>query len=243
MILLRRLEFLELREKGYYGGDLKGVINRIEYIRSLGVESLYLTPIFPSPPYHRYDVYDYKGIDKYPGTMKDLEELVNIIHRHGMKLVLDIPLHHVSPCHPMFIDAIRKGKQSRFWDWFCFLEEPSKEILEEMLKYIMPECRSDDMNKEFLSEGRKPFYESFFTIWSMPKINHDNIETLNYFVEVTKYWISRGIDGFSIDVGLGILYSWLIAYYLTVRDIDEEFLLLGELNDYPVYYSEYFDSM
>jgi len=239
----KKIRVLEPRERGYYGGDLRGIINRIEYIRSLGVETLYLTPIFPSSSYHRYDVYDYKGIDKYLGTMKDLEELVNIIHRHGMKLVLDIPLHHVSPCHPMFIDAIRKGKQSRFWDWFCFLEEPSKDILEEMLKYIMPECRSDDMNKEFLSEGRKPFYESFFTIWSMPKINHDNIETLDYFVEVTKYWISRGIDGFRIDVGLGILYSWLKAYYLTVKNIDEEFLLLGELNDYPVYYSEYFDSM
>jgi len=77
----------------------------------------------------------------------------------------------------------------------------------------------------------------------MPKINHDNIETLNYFVEVTKYRISRGIDGFRIDVSLDILCSWLKTYYLTVKDIDEEFLLLGKLNDYPLYYGEYFDSM
>lgn len=239
----KKISVLEPREEGYYGGDLRGIINRIEYIRSLKIEALYLTPIFSSPSYHRYDVYDYKEIDKYLGTMKDLKELIKNIHSQGMKLVLDIPLHHVSPCHPFFIDAIKKGRHSHYWNWFCFLKEPPREILEEMLKYIEIECRSDDMNRKFLSEGRKPFYESFFTIWSMPKINHDNIETLDYFIEITKYWISQGIDGFRIDVGLGILYSWLKAYYLAVKSINGNFLLLGELNDYPEYYSQYFDSM
>jgi len=240
----RKISVYEPRERGYYGGDLRGIINRLEYIRSLGVETLYLTPVFKSTSYHRYDVYDYRDVDRYLGTIDDLMELIEKLHRHGMRIVLDIPLHHTSSCFPAFIDALKNGRNSRYWNWYCFLEEPSREIVKEILKYLEPECRADELNQEFHWRRRlKPFYECFFMVWSMPKINHDCMETLDYFIEITRYWIERGVDGFRIDVGLGIHSQWLKAYYIAVKSLKNDFLLLGELNDYPVYYSEYFDSM
>ncbi len=231
------------RERGYYGGDLRGIISRIHYILDLGAEALYLTPIFPSPSYHRYDVIDYYDIDKYVGTLDELKELIELLHMHNIKLVLDIPMHHTSPCFSLFIKALKEGPESKYWEWYNFLEVYST-YAKDIMRYLQPECRAYELDTLYLREkGIKPFYESFFNLWSMPKINHDNPDTLRYFIKVTQYWIKKGINGFRIDVALGIHYQWLKAYYQLVKEINDDFLVLGELNDYPGYYSEFFDSV
>ena len=83
-------------------GDLRGVINRLDYLndgdpesgKSLGIEGIWLTPVFPSPTYHKYDVTDYYAVDPQFGTMADLEELIAGCHARGIKLILDLPLNH-----------------------------------------------------------------------------------------------------------------------------------------------------
>ncbi|MCD6301802.1 MAG: hypothetical protein J7L82_07035 [Staphylothermus sp.] len=85
-------------------------------------------------------------------------------------------------------------------------------------------------------------YEGFFDVPIMPKINHDILETLTYFVDVLKYWIDQGTDGLRIDVGNGLLHWWLKTLYYRIKEYNENILFLGELNDNPVYYKEYFDT-
>ncbi len=230
------------RERGYYGGDLIGVIKKLDHLVSLGIEALYLTPIFPSPTYHRYDVIDYFKIDKYLGTMNDLINLVEKLHKNNIKLVLDIPMHHTSPCNPVFIDALEKLENSRYYDWFQFLENIDHNIREQLLSYVKDNCNVWSFEEYTRHRRIKPFYEGFFMLWGMPRFNHENTETLNYFINITKYWMQKGVDGFRIDVALGIHYQWLKAYYSEVKNMNRDFLILGELNDYPPPYMEYFDS-
>ncbi len=196
------------RERGYYGGDLRGIINKFTYIKDLGIETLYLTPIFHALNYHRYDVCDYYTIDPYLGDLNDFKELVELIHKNDMRIVIDVPLHHTGSCFEYFMRAIR-GEQ-KYREWYCFTTWND--------------------------------YEGFFNVLTMPKINHDNIETLKYFENVLKYWIDHGVDGFRIDVGLGILHWWLKTIYYRIKEYNEDILFLGELSDNPVYYKEYFDT-
>jgi cyclomaltodextrinase len=232
------------REYGYYGGDLRGIINHIDYLKTLGVETLYLTPIFKASSYHRYDTIDYKEIDKYVGTLNDLKELANILHNNGMRIILDVTIHHTNPCNELFVKAVREGEDSPYWKMFNFIYKPPKEILDRFLKYISGDtCRIKDVYRDPLFKDEKPFYEAFFTIWSMAKFNHDNPYILSYFLDITRYWMDMGIDGFRIDVAMGIPYSWLKQYYLSIKSFNKEFLVLGEVSEDPIYYMDYFDSV
>ncbi|MCY0868258.1 MAG: alpha-amylase family glycosyl hydrolase [Desulfurococcus sp.] len=236
------------REHGYYGGDLQGIIRRVDHIADLGVEALYLTPIFQAGSYHRYDISDFTSIDRYLGTINDFDELVRRLHERNIKVVLDITLHHTGVCFPMFIKALEEGPGSASWSWYLFRDTPSREDLHRVSRLLKEACRTMDYRVlgELLRELREkyssPFYESFFNLWHMPKLNHENPEVLEYFTNITRFWVERGVDGFRIDVAMGIYHAWLKLYYEKIKSIYREFLLLGELNDYPVYYAEYFDS-
>ena len=84
------------REPGYYGGDIRGIIEKLNYLIDLGIEAVYLTPIFRSPSYHRYDVIDYHVVDKYLGTLEDFKELLNKAHSNNIKVVIDLPLRQIT---------------------------------------------------------------------------------------------------------------------------------------------------
>lgn len=238
-----KIDSIEPRVYGYYGGDLRGVINRLNHLIDLGIETIYLTPIYQSTSYHRYDVIDYKDVDKYLGSMNDLIELINKIHENKMKIILDITMNHTSPCNPLFIEALKKGRESRYWSWFSFVEEPSKDFMEKFLEYLEPECRIREIYREEWIRDKKPFFEGFFNSWTMVKFNHENPETLDYFLDITRFWIDKGVDGFRIDVAMGIDRGWLYQYYLLVKELNEDFLVLGEVSEPPSNYTCCFDSI
>ena len=108
--------------KSFAGGDLKGIISKLEYIKSLGCDALYLTPIFKSPSNHKYDIVDYFEVDPNFGDETDLTNLVKELHNRGMKLVLDAVFNHVSELNDKFQDVISKGKESEYYDWFVRVE-------------------------------------------------------------------------------------------------------------------------
>lgn len=111
--------------KSYCGGDLTGIKNRLDYLEELGVNTLYLTPVFSSPTNHKYEICDYEHVDAQFGGDEALLELCQSAHARGMRVVLDGVFNHCSSSHPFFLDALEKGRDSKYWDWFFFEEDGS----------------------------------------------------------------------------------------------------------------------
>ncbi len=232
------------RERGYYGGDLAGIIDKIDYIGELGVDAVYLTPIFESTTYHRYDVVDYYKVDKYLGGNETFKQLVEKLHERNIKIILDIPLHHTSVCFHGFRDALKKGEKSPYWNWYVFLkkfDEVPAGILEKLLEIVdSDKCLCREVSRAF--KGLRPFYETFYGVWCMPKLNYDNAEVVDYMINVIDYWSNMGVDGFRLDVSLGVPANAMKALHRVARERNR--ILIGEVMTDPKYYlwEEQYDS-
>ncbi len=185
----------------YMGGKLKNITDKVAYLHDLGVEAIYFTPIYKAASYHGYDVIDHKSVSELLGDINDFKQLIEELHKHGIKTVLDIIVNHTSPCAEMFREAIREGCRSPYWNWYRFLvndiSEVEKPVLEALQEYIWSGCK--DLPAVLMH--RRPFYESFFNYWGMAKLNHDNKQVIEYIIDVMNYWAAHGVDGFRLDVG------------------------------------------
>lgn len=103
-------------------GDLRGIINSLDYLEELGVGGIWLTPIHPSPTYHKYDVMDYYAIDREIGTLDDFRELVEKAHERDIKVIIDLVLNHTSSRHPWFTSAAL-NHQSQYRDYYIWAAE------------------------------------------------------------------------------------------------------------------------
>ena len=111
--------------KEWMGGNLKGVLKKLEYIKSLSMNAIWLSPIFKSVAYHGYSVLDFKKVDEHFGNEKILEKLVKEAHKKGLKVILDFVPNHVSKFHPFFKSA-QRSKQSEYFNWFVFKKWPEE---------------------------------------------------------------------------------------------------------------------
>ena len=102
----------------FQGGDLYGVIQKLDHIQSLGVNIIYLNPIFLSSSTHKYDAWDHFKVDPTLGGDDALRELIEECHKRGMKIILDCSLNHVHPRHFAFQDLVKNGEKSEYKDWF-----------------------------------------------------------------------------------------------------------------------------
>ncbi|MFN3346998.1 MAG: glycoside hydrolase family 13 protein, partial [Candidatus Bipolaricaulaceae bacterium] len=107
----------------FFGGDLWGILEKLDYLEDLGATALYLTPIFRASTNHRYDTVDYFEVDPALGGNAALKRLVSELHRRGMRLILDGVFNHCGLGHPFFREAQRRGQDSPYWDWFVWEEE------------------------------------------------------------------------------------------------------------------------
>lgn len=110
-----------------YGGNLKGILDKLDYIEELGANCIYLTPIFKSPTNHKYDIIDYYEIDKSFGDKKILKKLIDGCHKRGIKVIFDAVFNHTSNQFFAFKDAFEKGKASKYYNWYFFREDNSYE--------------------------------------------------------------------------------------------------------------------
>lgn len=110
--------------EGIFGGNLRGILDRLDYLQNLGVNTLYLSPIFPSSSHHRYDATDYFNIDPMVGDKRDLRQLLDTLHQQGMHLILDFVPNHWSDQHPTFRQAI-SDPNSPYRDWYIFSNYPN----------------------------------------------------------------------------------------------------------------------
>ena len=185
------------------GGDLRGVLARLDHIQSLGATCLYLTPIFKAPSNHKYDTSDYYEIDPAFGTKDDLRALVTEVHRRGMRILLDGVFNHCGFFWPPFQDLLAQGEHSRYRDWFF--------------------PRSFPVTTEPCSYDCVGHYK-----W-MPKLNLANPAAEEYFIEVGKYWIREfDVDGWRLDVADEVPTAFWTAFSTAIRRLKPDALLLGE---------------
>lgn len=188
--------------KSFAGGDLKGITEHLDYLSNLGITALYLTPIFLSNSYHKYDTIDYMKVDPQLGTEDDLKELIAKAHSRGIRIVLDAVFNHISSDSLFFQDVIKKGRGSPYYGWF-FVKGDRPDI-------------------------EKGNYEYFSVCPYMPKLNPENEECAAYLIEVALHYLRLGIDGWRLDVADEIPHSFWQKFRKAVKREFPSSLIIGE---------------
>lgn len=111
----------------FMGGNIRGIIEKFDYIKSLGVNTIWLSPFFKGTQYHGYEITDFMAVDERFGTEADLKELIDLAHANGMKIITDFVPNHVAHTHPFFVDA-QTNPQSSYRNWFIFKKWPNKYV-------------------------------------------------------------------------------------------------------------------
>ena len=109
----------------FLGGNLKGITEKISYLKNLGVNTIWISPFYQTSEYHGYHITDFYKVDPHFGTENDLIELIDAVHKNNMYIIADFVPNHCSNQHPFFIDAIR-NKESKYRSWFYFTDWPNK---------------------------------------------------------------------------------------------------------------------
>ena len=196
-----------VRRDSFYGGDLKGVIDHLDDLADLGINGLYLCPIFTSPSNHKYDTIDHFEIDPHFGTKADFQALVDGAHERGIKVMLDAVFNHFGEQSPQWQDVIKNGQQSRFADWFHIHDWP-----------VGRNPQTHQLN-----------YETFATGAAMPKVNTQNPAVQDYLISVTKYWVEQfGIDAWRFDVADEVDHGFWRKLCGALRAVKPDIYLLGE---------------
>lgn len=190
---------------GAFGGNLKGIREKLDYLSELGINALYLTPIFSSPSCHKYDISDYKQIDPNLGDKQELKALVDECHKRGIKVVLDAVFNHCSEAMEQFVDVLNQGEKSPYKDWFHIHSYPIR------------------------GEDGQPNYDTFGNFGHMPKLNTAHPEVQEYLLAVTRYWMEEsGIDGWRLDVANEIDHEFWRHFRRLVKSINPEAYIVGE---------------
>lgn len=194
----------QILSKSKLGGTLRGIIENLPYLENLGINCLYLTPIFTAGEYHKYDTIDYFSVDPCFGDMDTLKELVSECHGRGIRVILDGVFNHCGENFFAFRDVLENGEKSRYKDWFFIRDYPVR--------------------------TNPPNYECFAYVKSMPKLNTGNPEVVAYFTEVGRYWIREaGIDGWRLDVANEVNHDFWRAFRKAVSSVKPDAFLIGEI--------------
>ena len=194
-------------------GDLNGIRKRIPYLQKLGINTVWLNPVFVSPQVDNgYDVSNYFAIDPHMGTMEDMDSLIKTFHKAGMHVVMDFVLNHTSDQHPWFQDAI-KDPHSIYRDYYIFAGKNNK--------------RPNNWGGFFGGSVWEPdpagTGESYFHLFDkrMPDLNWKNPEVRHSMLEVAEYWLAKGIDGLRLDAFIHIAKADLRQNFPTQDNNDQ----------------------
>ena len=187
-------------------GDLNGIISKLPYLKDLGIEAIWLTPVHPSPSYHKYDVTDYFGIDPDFGTLADYQLLLQKAHEHGIEVYMDLIVNHISTLHPWFIEA-SKGQENPFREFFWWM---SPEKIEEM--GIGKRETSGDSDEVYPWHDNPGDAEQFYGMFwkGMPDLNYNSDKLRIELSKIMYYWlVDIGVDGFRLDAARHIYPPWV----------------------------------
>ena len=180
-------------------GDLRGIIGKLDYLHRLGVDVVWLSPIYRSPmDDNGYDISDYQDVDPIFGTLEDLDELIAAVHERGMKLVMDLVVNHTSSAHAWFQES-RSSKDNPKRDWYWWRPprpghtpgEPGAEPTNWGSVFSGPAWTYDETTGEYYLHIFAP---------SQPDLNWENPEVRQAVYAMMRWWLDRGVDGFRMDV-------------------------------------------
>ncbi len=195
---------------GYKGGDLWGVIERLDWVQDLGCNALYLNPIFQSASNHRYHTHDYYRVDPLLGGDEAFDELLKECRSRGLRVILDGVFNHASRGFFQFNDLLENGPQSPWIDWFVVEDFP--------VRAYHPE---GEIN-----------YRAWWGVPALPEFNTDNPQVREYLMRVGEYWARRGIDGWRLDVPGDITTpGFWEEFRQRTRQVNPDLYLVGEIWD------------
>src|SRR3712207_1842075 len=180
-------------------GDLGGILQRLDHLADLGVDVLWLSPVYPSPQADNgYDISDYTDIDPMFGTLAQLDELLAALHARGMKLLMDLMVNHTSDAHPWFVES-RSSTDSPKRDWYWWRPprpgtapgDPGAEPTNWQSFFSGPVWELDEASGEY--------YLHLFDR-RQPDLNWENPQVRSAVYEMMRWWLDRGVDGFRMDV-------------------------------------------
>jgi glycosidase len=230
--------FYEIFVRSFYDsdgdgiGDLNGITARLDYLNDgdpatttdLGIDAIWLMPIMPSPSYHGYDVTDYRAIHPDYGTLEDFDRLLAEAHARGIRIIIDLVINHSSTQHPWF-QASQRG-DPEFADWYIWRDAD-------------PGWRGPD-NQQVWHPANGRFYYALF--WGgMPDFNHENPRVTAEMIDIARFWLERGVDGFRLDAVKHIIeegqnqentpatIAWMTTFRDAIKAIRPDALVLGEI--------------
>lgn len=193
---------------GFQGGDLRGIIEKFDYLLDLGINALYLNPIFLSPSTHRYNANDYYSIDPWLGDMDDFRALLRVAHANNLRVILDGVFNHCARGFFAFSDLLENQEHSPYKSWFHVLRFPV----------------------EAYSPGKAESYLGWWGYKSMPKFNTSNRAVRRYLLDIARYWIEQGADGWRLDVPNEIDDDAFWAeFHQVVKSVNKDAYLVGEI--------------
>lgn len=193
---------------GFQGGDLRGVTDKLDYILDLGANAIYFNPIFLASSNHRYNTADYFRIDPKLGTLEDFHALLDAAHERGMRVILDGVFNHCGRGFFAFNDILENQEHSPYRNWFHLKHFPVN-------AYTWGDARD---------------YLAWWGIESLPKFNTDNPAVRRYLLDVARYWIEQGADGWRLDVPNEINDDTFWAEFRrVVKTANPEAYIVGEI--------------
>ena len=211
---------------GFKGGNLYGVIEKLDYLEELGINAIYFNPIFSSPANHRYHTFDYYEVDPLLGGDEALRQLIDEAHKREIKIVLDGVFNHASRGFWQFNHTLENGAASPYVDWFHFDQDRL---------YGKRPWGAYPNADETAALGREDAltaigYKAWWNLPALPKLNTDNPAVRAFIFDIAEYWIKFGIDGWRLDVPADIDDdSFWEEFRSRVKAINPEAYIVGEI--------------
>jgi glycosidase len=212
----------------FYGGDLAGVRDNLDYLVDLGVTAIYFNPIFESKSSHKYDAATYERVDPHLGSNEQFSDFVDECHSRGIRVVLDLAINHTGETHWAFVDTREKGDASDYWEWY------------EWTKWPLPDG---------WWSGNAEYYDCWWGFGQMPNLNFDlsrpnqeehsiteiaeakpNRPLVDHLLDVAEYWlVDIGVDGYRLDVAGEVPFWFWELFRERVKSAKPDAYIVGEL--------------
>jgi glycosidase len=231
----------------FYGGDIAGVRENLDYLEDLGITIIYFNPVFEAKSNHKYDAASYMKVDPHFATNDEFGEFVADCHSRGIRVVIDLALNHTGHTFFAFVDSREKGRESEYWDWYEWKDWPVPGPIE-----WTPVNASD-------------YYDCWWNFGQMPNLNFDlarsssdensvvdirnaspNMPAVNHLLDAVEFWLAEAdVDGYRLDVASDVPFWFWELFRERVKGVKPEAYIVGELwGESPEYVNgRYFDAV